>query len=119
VLKPASPEDLYNKVLACKPSLTSLVVNKKDGWGNIIPNQWTITSAEEYRALPEFNWYQVFNLTGYVLPPKPPSKAEQKRQRQAAHAKWWAELVANQPSLSSSNKVSGLFSVAIFFPRLF
>ena len=37
--------------------------------------------------LAEFDWYQVFNMAGYELPPKPLSKKE----RKAANAKWRAE----------------------------
>jgi hypothetical protein len=34
--------------------------------------------------LPEFNWYQIFNMAGYVLPPEPPTM------REARDAAWWA-----------------------------
>ena len=44
-----------------------------------------------HEALPEFDWYQVFNMAGYVLPPKPPSKAEARAARNAA---WVAEQEA-------------------------
>ena len=56
------------------------------------PADWPcMTSHADYKALPEFDWYQVFNMAGYVLPPKPPSKAEARAARNAA---WVAEQEA-------------------------
>jgi hypothetical protein len=45
-------------------------------------------SHADYKALLEFGWYQVFNMAGYVVPPKPLYKAET---RAAHNAAWVAE----------------------------
>ena len=87
LLKPLSPEQLYNAVPVCKPSLTSLIVQKKDGFGQVIENEWTFSSLSDYQSLPQFDWYQVFNMAGYELPQKPLSNKE----RKVANAKCWAE----------------------------
>ena len=99
LLKPLSPEQLYNAVPVCKPSLTSLIVEKKDGFGQVIENQWTFSSLADYKALPEFDWYQVFNMAGYELPPKPFSKKEKK----AANAKWADEEAAKKQRMIASS----------------
>jgi hypothetical protein len=47
-------------VLVCKPTITSLIVEKKHVFGQVISNQWTFSSHAAYRALPEFNWDKIY-----------------------------------------------------------
>jgi hypothetical protein len=80
-IKPASPMALYNAVPVCKPSSTSLIIKKdRDMFGKPCDNQWTIRSKKDYHDLPEFEWCQVFNLSGYELPPKPLTKRQKREQ---------------------------------------
>jgi hypothetical protein len=91
-LKPTTPEALYQAVPVCKLSLTSLIVERKtDCHGNLCDNQWTFRSKKDYQDLPEFDWRQVFNLSGYELPPRHPAKKQKKEQY---CQQWMAEQVA-------------------------
>jgi hypothetical protein len=90
-IKPDSPKALYDAVPVCKPSTTSMIISKLDWNGKPLENQWTFKSKEDFYLLPTFDWYQVFNLSGYELPPKPLSK----KQKKAQNAKEWeAERLA-------------------------
>jgi hypothetical protein len=91
-LKSVSSQALYDAVLVCKPTITSLVVKKKDSFGQVIPKQWTFSSHADYKALPNFDWCQVFNMAGYVLPPKPPTKSGAKA---ASNAVWVANFISD------------------------
>jgi hypothetical protein len=91
-LKPVFAQALYDAVLVCKPTITSLVVEKKDRFGQVIHNRWTFSSHADFKALPEFDWYQIFNMAGYVLPPKPPTKREAKA---ASSAAWVAKFMSD------------------------
>jgi hypothetical protein len=91
VLKPATPLALYGAVPECKPSSTSMIVKKeRDMYGNKCDNQWTFSSKKDYEKLPKFDWYQVFNLAGKVLPPHPLTK---KQKKEKARQLWEAEQV--------------------------
>jgi hypothetical protein len=50
-LKPVSAQELHDAVLVLKPMITSLIVEKNDGFWQVIPNQWTF-----YKNPPEFDW---------------------------------------------------------------
>jgi hypothetical protein len=87
-LKPMTPEALYQAVPACKPSITSLIVERKtDCHGNLCGNRRTFRSKKDYQDLPEFDWYEVFHISGYELPPRPPTK---KQKREQYHQQWMA-----------------------------
>jgi hypothetical protein len=87
-IKPTSPKGLYDAVPVCKPSSTRLIIQKeKDVWGKPCDNQWTFSSLGDYNDLPEFEWDQVFNLSGYKLPPAPLTK----RQKKELNLKIWEE----------------------------
>jgi hypothetical protein len=63
-----------------------------------------MTSQADYKALPEFGWYQVFNMAGYVVPPKPPYEAEARASRNAA---WVAEQeVAKKQRMEGASSAS-------------
>jgi hypothetical protein len=91
-LKSVSTQAFYDAVLVCKPTITSLLVEKKDSFGQVIPNQWTFSSHADYKALPNLDWNQIFNMAGYVLPPKPPTKTEAKA---ASNAVWVAKFISD------------------------
>jgi hypothetical protein len=55
-LTPVSLEAMYDAVPACKPTITSVIVEKKNDFGQVIPDQWTLSSFAAYNALPDFDW---------------------------------------------------------------
>jgi len=90
---PVSPEDLYAKVPMAYPSVTSLVhpVPEKEG-------AFKFVDFATFQKLPNWEWYQIFNLFGATLPPKPPTKKEAKALRWAA---WEAEQAQKTGARSS------------------
>ena len=81
-LDTSSPEALYKSVPAIAPTHTEIVLPV-----NIAKGVYQLASEAVYTALPEWDWYQIFNMCGATLPPKPPSKRELKAMR----AKAWAD----------------------------
>jgi hypothetical protein len=80
-IKPASPMALHDAVPVCKPSSTRLIIKKeRDMYGKPCDNQWTFRSKKDYEGLPVLEWIEVFDLSGYELPPRHPTRRERKEQ---------------------------------------
>jgi hypothetical protein len=77
------------------PSKTAIV-------SEVSPGVAKLVSYEVWQSIPEWNWNNIFNLFGVDMPPAPPSKAAQKRARQAANAEWWAKQSQTGASSSST-----------------
>jgi hypothetical protein len=48
-LTPVSLETLHDAVPTCKPTITSVIVEKKNDVGQVIPDQWTLSSFAAFR----------------------------------------------------------------------
>ena len=71
-----SPEALYQSVPVVAPSVTS-IIQVVDAENQL----YRLDSEETLDSLPEWDWYQIFNMCGATLPPKPPTKRELKQLR--------------------------------------
>ena len=93
-IQPMSPEELYEKVPAVKPTVGDIVSNSTlyPGWYKLDP--------EVVDKLPTFDWYRIFAIFGLKLPPKPPTKKEAKAARMAA---WENEQAAKRGGASASS----------------
>ena len=64
----ATPDDLYNKLKSVPP--VSKIIELIDADKGI----YLITNEKDLDAIPNWEWYDLFTLTGRTLPPKPVSK---------------------------------------------
>jgi hypothetical protein len=83
-LNPSSPEELYEMVPVAAPHATQ-VVRRHERWEG-----WYETSPEEFDALPLFDWYSVFSVTGMDFK-RGLTNAQKKVQKNAA---WGGEYQA-------------------------
>ncbi|MFM7984231.1 MAG: hypothetical protein ACKPKO_33405, partial [Candidatus Fonsibacter sp.] len=70
---PMTPEELYEKVPVCRPTLGNIVVESPwyKGW-------YKVVDATTLDSFPEFNWFRIFAIFGAELPPAPLGKKAKK-----------------------------------------
>ena len=99
-----SAQAVIDALPSIAPSPTSLVFKKTHAQSYAAPNLWGVR-IEDYNAMPTFDWYQVFNMAGFVLPP-PPTKQEReaakKARKRAEKEAQWAQWSASAGASSSS-----------------
>ena len=93
-LKPMTPEELYEKVPAVKPTVGDIV-----SASTAYPGWYKLDEAAAAQ-LPTFDWFRLFAIFGLELPPAPPTKREAKAARMAA---WENELAAKRGGASASS----------------
>jgi hypothetical protein len=95
---PKTAQELYDRLPVIQPTSTYVMKPKLDGFGqHYNPTLFTITE-EDWKGLPEWNWWDIFGMVGMKLPAQPLTKKELKAEKD----KLWEEfLIAEGPFASN------------------